>query len=513
VRSLRWAFVLVVCVCALVGAPAARAQELSMRERVYGNLLAERLGSSAGGDVPHLARVSRAGGAGVRVSLPGLAAERLRFPDRAAAEAFASDTARALPAHQPALVEVRGDQVLVVRGPRLADPRVESQARRSGWDVLPAPSGSPWVMRSVAGPAERRPYEPSLYEPRPRRSPVVPRHGASELIDHHLRGDPLRELERLAQPRREPEPAREPARASRAQRDAVSRALATTAPQAMGAHQRSRALRAYDALSEDARRRFDHLLSQHAYEPAVRDQLLKALAASSPIEDIEWLAQKLAGQDPAWIAKNTRLTSGSGQEGPALRQQFSDSCVPATAQVLRGEYDPVYALRTRLGNRDVTAARDDAPHALNPALARDQKDQLERANGRAAARNQGAFGRGITPERAAALLSEQAGVTGLTYKPDAPWPTPVDPERAISLLKTHLRAGRMVPLAITNAEHQAGHVVMATAMREDAGGTSFLVFEPYHGRSVWVSAEKIRNRRIDDGPIDRIGLVMVPSAR
>lgn len=312
-------------------------------------------------------------------------------------------------------------------------------------------------------------------------------HGATELLRHHLLGEPLR--------------ARQPAPGER-----LAAAVAAAAPATLGAHQASRVLPAYEALPPADRAAFDALLARFAGQPAVRDQLLKALAASNAVDDVAWLAGELDGRDPAWIAASTRLTP-PGEAGPALRQQFSDSCVPTTAQALRAEYDPVYALRTRQANPDVTGADDHDPMAMNPALAEEQRDVLLRyAGGPAPRASQDGWGIEVTRP-----LNDVAAFTGLTYRTHRGEPL----EDALALIEANLAQGRAVPLVVSRVfapgEGGGGHAVMATAVRHDeAGAPSFLVFDPLAGEATWFSAEQLRRREMRFAGFDRIAYVLTP---
>lgn len=498
--------VLIVVACGLLlAAPTARADDPSVRERVYGNFLAERLGDGAG----QVERVSHDGARGVRVSLPGLTAERLRFRSAAAAEAFA----RALGGGGPGLVEVRGDQALVARGPRLADPQVARQVSGSGWEVLPAPARAPSLVRDLATPTAAAqpaatrstevPTSTSRPEPRPTANqqgagarPVNDTHGAVELLDHHLLGEELRELR--------PGTAHDTP-AGPTGRTAVAEAVTAASPRAMGAHQRERVLPAYDALTPAERQAFDELLARHAKEPAVRDQLLKALAAGSPPSELEWLAGELAGRDPAWIEANTRLTAPD--TGAGLRQQFQDSCAATTVQALRGEYDPAYALRTRQSNGDVTQA----PASGNDPFAREQRTILESNGGLAVPREQQG-GAGLRDPDWLAALEAVGEQSGLRFTQVGSFDAPIEPERAIALMEENLSQGRVVPLGLSDPVAPGGHAIMATSVRRDAKGQpEFLVFDPWEGWSGWITAAAIRDVKVDVAGWNLIDTVMVPS--
>jgi hypothetical protein len=476
--------------------------EPSARERGYGEHLALRLGE---GEQPRVERVTRPGARGVRVSLDGITSERLRFGSPAEAEAFA----RGLAPGEAGLIEVRGEQVFVARGPRLAEPEVAARLRASGWDVLRAPAAGPSVVRDLGDGRTRGRASASTASPTV--APTVARpvepvtgsvgvradnHGVTELLGHHLLGEELRELGQSLFTG-----AVDPLEVSAR----LAPLLATVPPETMGAHQRGRVAPAYAALSPSDRAAFDALLEEYADQPAVRDQLLRALAASSSIEDVRWLAGQLDGRDAAWIAENTRLTGPQG--GSSLAQQWQDSCAPTTAQALRGEYDPVYALRTRQENLDVTTVPKGAG---NEALAREQRTLLESNGGRAVPVGDGGGG-GLADADWIRVLDAAAPQSGLTFTQEGSFDAPLPADRTIALLDEHLSEGRVVPLGISNPGGGGGHAVLATAVRRDAAGEpEFLVFDPAEGVSAWLTTAAIREQRVNIAGWNLIDTVLVP---
>lgn len=499
-RSTLWAAL----VATLALAPVAVAQtgDPSLDEQVYARLLADRLGVAPG----RVDRVDHDGRArGVQVVLPGLVAERLRFRTQGEAEAWAR--ANAGRGH----VEVRGNQVLSLTGPRTADAESLARAREAGWDVLPAPAAAARVVGPPAGSRGGAPGAPASLgdagrgrgrggrDATPAGSEAAPQvqdaHGSAELLRHHLGGEALRGLA-----------AGGPALQGR---EAVAAAVADIAPAVVGEHQRDRVLPAYDALSAEDRAAFDGLLAEYADQPAVRDQLLRGLASGNSIDDLAWLGGELDGKSPLWIRGNTRLTAPA-REGPGVQQQFQDSCAATTVQALRGEYDPVYALRTRQANADVSTTP--AEGSGNDPLSREQRTILEENGGVAVARGEvGGRGLGYEPWRAA--LNELGPQTGLEFEQVGEHTRPIEPDRAIDLMERNLEAGRAVPLAISNATGMGGHAVMATSTRRDADGQpEFLIYDPWDGRSTWVPAQRIRDQDLGVAGWDLITAVMVEPA-
>src|SRR5690606_38184038 len=145
----------------------------------------------------------------------------------------------------------------------------------------------------------------------------------------------------------------------------VPSALASDASrEAMGEHQRQRVLPAFDALPPAEQAAFEELLAQ-AESPAEQAQLLKALAAGNDLPALREFAARIRGQDEACLERTLRLP-GSARDERGSRQQFRDTCGVTAVQAMRGAYDPVYALRVRDENRDVSLAND--ADAYDPAL-------------------------------------------------------------------------------------------------------------------------------------------------
>jgi hypothetical protein len=86
------------------------------------------------------------------VEMPGLSVERARFETKEDALNYALHVAD-LTQH-PSLIEVRGNQVLMVQGDRLRDPAATAQVRQAAWNHLPAPAGEPQVMGVFLGDQE-----------------------------------------------------------------------------------------------------------------------------------------------------------------------------------------------------------------------------------------------------------------------------------------------------------------------------------------------------------------------
>jgi len=79
------------------------------------------------------------------------------------------------------------------------------------------------------------------------------------------------------------------------------------------------------------------------------------LVAGNTGHDFDWFAEQIRGKDDDWLRANLRLVNDSKEGSKGLAQQWSNGGAPAAAQVICGELDPVFALRVRQGNADITA--------------------------------------------------------------------------------------------------------------------------------------------------------------
>ncbi|MEZ0265328.1 MAG: hypothetical protein ACAI43_11420 [Phycisphaerae bacterium] len=134
----------------------------------------------------------------------------------------------------------------------------------------------------------------------------------------------------------------------------VGRALQFAGPPILGQFQAER----YDAMravmSDVDLFQIDLLLG-NAGSDTERAYLKKALVAGNTGYDLDWFAEQIRGKDPSWLRANLRLVNDSKEGSKGLTQQWANGGAPAAAQVIRGELDPVFALRVRQGNADVTA--------------------------------------------------------------------------------------------------------------------------------------------------------------
>lgn len=242
-----------------------------------------------------------------------------------------------------------------------------------------------------------------------------------------------------------------------------------------------------------------------------RTYLLRALAANEPVGNVEWLASQIRGKPLPWLLENLSLTDPL-TDSRALVQAYDMSCAPTVLQALRGEVDPVYALRTRLANQDLHAVDDFEPGRVNPHEAEVQRRLLESARtspddpsgpGKAVARGLSSGGQGQGRSIGALLdwLNGQSQRTGAVYDPiQVLWADGVP-----DALAARLADGLPVPAAF--AKDDFGHVVLFTHVRTaPGGGREFRVFDPAYGTSSWWSAEDVVRDRMNLGGAEGVRL-------
>jgi hypothetical protein len=238
-------------------------------------------------------------------------------------------------------------------------------------------------------------------------------------------------------------------------------------------------------------------------DPLARGYLYKALASGNSLASIEWLADELAGKGPEWMADNLTLTDPRGV-GVGLVQQWSHSCNAATAIVLRGSYDPVFALRLRHGNMAVGGVDMNDPEKGNLHQAEMERDMLESPYvgqgwfetygyghvGRPRPRSKDSEGVGRMGDD---LFNRQAKATGLEF--DSTVPT--SPREAVAILDQALSEGMHVPVILGTPDKLRAHYVLCVErrIRED-GGLEFRFHNAADGTTTWVTADQIADRQV-----------------
>ncbi|HEX5328065.1 MAG TPA: hypothetical protein VFW75_15470 [Acetobacteraceae bacterium] len=268
--------------------------------------------------------------------------------------------------------------------------------------------------------------------------------------------------------------------------------------QILGSAQTERAQKLIDKMSADDRKKLDELL-QGAKSNKERLYITKAIAAGHSVADAEAFEKKIAGKDDKWMQDNLSLTGDS--QGKGVQQQWSHSCNATTVEAVRGELDPIYALKMHEDNPNMGKVDDSDATKDNPNLAADQKAKLTSTyhgdaapdhSGVAANRDDGAHGSG---RWANDLLNNMSDVTGVKYdtKKVGDGATTDD---AMKTIDGNTATGTPVPLVIGNGQGQYTHYVLVTA--SDPGPPKqYSIHDPWTGTTVIRSEDQLKNGKLD----------------
>ncbi|MDC0935934.1 ATP-binding cassette domain-containing protein [Pirellulales bacterium] len=292
----------------------------------------------------------------------------------------------------------------------------------------------------------------------------------------------------------------------------------------IGSAQRARAEKKLEGLSEAERERFNKL-TDDAKSPEELDYITKALASNHSIDDIETFAKKINGKDKDWLQNNLKLTGNTSGEG--IKQQWGHSCNATTAQAVRGELDPVYALQLHEENTDLTDADDSDGAKMNPKLAADQKTALESEytgdftgshKGEAVKRDDVATdGSGRFADD---LLNDTSDSTGVEYKTQQIDNT-YDFDAAAADVEAGVSKGHPVPLIVggaktdtaTTGEYSTSHYVMVTG--SDPGPPpTWTIHDPWYGVTVTHDVQDIKDGNVNiGGDWQRLAAIENPSTK
>jgi hypothetical protein len=224
--------------------------------------------------------------------------------------------------------------------------------------------------------------------------------------------------------------------------------------------------------------------------------LYKALASGHALAEVQTFAAQVQGWDDAKLETTLSLSAdlavaGGAQNG--LKQQFEASCVATTAQALRGETDPIYALAVRTQNTDINQVDDTDPFKTNSSLATEQKQILEEVGGGLATPRNSWNGRGVNNDRLSSVYNSVTQYTGFTYS-SVFSPNLTDATQADLLcdgMAKQLQAGIPTPLAITSDEGGGGHAIIAVAVEGTGADQKFLIHDPWDGITEWITRPQI----------------------
>jgi hypothetical protein len=296
-------------------------------------------------------------------------------------------------------------------------------------------------------------------------------------------------------------------------------------PPVIGKFQEARADKKWEALNGADKETFGWLMDR-AGSPAEQAYLRKALASGHSVEQIEQFADQIRGKSEDWLRANLHLTSDVNA-APGLIQQWNDSCGPTTAQVVRGEMDPIYSLSVHTGNADITKPDPRANVTVQDLMqaaisgrplgdldvAIEQRSILQDHGGTAVERGKSGGG-GMSLPPALNTFSDSLGVTydgaetvstsahmGApgTYLGmiEAAWDQKAVSQNSAALAKLDADLANGIPgaLRLSNPSGSGGHFVAVTGSI-DGPPKQYMLHDPWSGTTVYMKASDLQQGNI-----------------
>lgn len=287
-----------------------------------------------------------------------------------------------------------------------------------------------------------------------------------------------------------------------------------TNPSERGSYESARAEQKYEALSPDDKRRYDALLRRCGSDDE-KEYIKKSLAAGRSLDEIDAFAGRIRGQSSDWLRDHMTLAGDS--TGHGVRQQWSTSCNATSAQVVRAQMDPIYALSVHDANPDISHADENAGASLNPSLAEEQRQMLTSPyHGERAWWPQGQ--QGVAVPRSAAdgvgrpvddLVNQQSASTGVSYHPHDLGPN-YSMDAAIEDINASTQRGVPVPIVVGNQSSPFQHYVVVTG-RSEGPPPSYSIHDPWEGVTHTVTEDQVRNNQIGIGTLNTMSSVERPT--
>jgi len=294
----------------------------------------------------------------------------------------------------------------------------------------------------------------------------------------------------------------------------------------LGRFQEARAEAKYEAMNGGDKETYMWLLGR-AKSPDEAAYIKKALAAGHSLEEVEKFADQIRGKPPQWLHDNLRPSSDVNG-GPGLAQQWSCSCAPTTAEVVRGQMDPIYTLTVRGTNTDITKP-DPKPIVYDPKdpkgsvvdpymrvkngekrgnynVGDEQEKILEKNGGKAVERNKEG-GEGMPTDTALNTMTQWTGVKYQGHAVEAKvdgvewlvggYNKRVEPglKEAFRKLDADLANGIPGALSITDAKGSGGHAVAVTGVIDKPVKT-YLIHDPWAGQTIYVKASDLEKGQL-----------------
>ena len=246
-----------------------------------------------------------------------------------------------------------------------------------------------------------------------------------------------------------------------------------------------------------------------------RPYLVKALASGHSAAELAAFHAQVAGKPQTWMRDNLHLVGNT--HGKGVKQQWANSCVATTVQAVRGELDPIYALRTNQQNPNPTRADDKDGMRLNPRSAAEQRAELRDSKSDGDNRAGPKFPH--LGEDDGDIIKHLDRATGLKFRIKSVIPknilyddkdlrAPQAVDDAIAGVKSSLKSGLPVPLGVVRVSdgHEVGihlkskmlvgsHLVLCTRF-EPGPPPRYSIHDPDTGNTLVVTEAELRTGKL-----------------
>lgn len=256
----------------------------------------------------------------------------------------------------------------------------------------------------------------------------------------------------------------------------------------LGTDQETRGNKLLQSMSTDDQKKVNTLLEKAT--PKQQKYLKKALATKHTADELQSFFDEIDGKDDTWMQNNLHVVGDS--KGKGIMQQWQCSCGPTTVQAIRGELDPIYALKLHKDNPNLIKADDKDATKLNPNMAQEQKDMLEFGKGVATPRNK--EGKGLDLNKDALGRKSVKEYLGMEFETLDIQKSGFD--TALNDMDVALAGGLPVPVRVGRTDEDSGHFVLVTG-GDPGNPRRYSIHDPWTGKTIIVDENKIKAKKLD----------------
>jgi hypothetical protein len=279
-------------------------------------------------------------------------------------------------------------------------------------------------------------------------------------------------------------------------------------PAILGSAQNDRADAVLKKMSATDQEEVKKLTDGAKSEPE-KQFLLKGVAAGHSVKELQDFAKKIQGKDAKWMQDNLSLTGSS--TGTGVKQQWHDSCNATTVEAVKGQMDPLYALKMHEENASLDQADNADGKKLNPKLAAEQKALLEsdyKGQGGGVAANRSSSGTGRWADDLLNNVSDSTGTSYTTQKMGGSNTVTT----AMKSIDDGVSKGQPVPIVIGNSPSNYQHYVLVTGM-EQGPPKRYTIHDPWSGTTVVRTDAQITSGAINIANCNQISAIEAPSTK